>query len=156
MRKFEKNIDNRKLLVGRLSELTRLESRYTFVPRCAYVVGSFTVEKDGTLTVEDGADEQVLSTLISEGMIGAELEIAAPAWPAEALEAPARVTARSTATVDKRMLLHINSMAKLIFLLRVPFFIVYPFLFIALYPNPRTDSMENSSQPSNRLRRRPT
>lgn len=100
MRKYEKSIDNRKLLVGRLSELTGLESRYTFVPRCAYVVGSFTVEKDGTLTVEDGADEQVLSTLISEGMIGAELEIAAPARPAEALEAPAQVAARNTAAVE--------------------------------------------------------
>ena len=73
MRKFEKNIDDRKLLVARLKELTGLESSYTFVPRCAYVIGSFTVEKDGSLTVEEGADEQVLDTLIAEGMIGSEI-----------------------------------------------------------------------------------
>ena len=73
MRKFEKNIDDRKLLVARLKELTGLESSYTFVPRCAYVIGNFTVEKDGSLTVEDGADEQVLDTLIEEGMIGNEI-----------------------------------------------------------------------------------
>lgn len=73
MRKFEKTIDDRKLLVARLKELTELESRYTFVPRCAYIIGSFTVEKDGSLTVEDGADEQVLNTLIAENMIGSEI-----------------------------------------------------------------------------------
>jgi hypothetical protein len=73
MRKFEKKIDDRKPLVARLKELTGLESTYTFVPRCAYVVGSFTVEKDGSLTVEEGADEQVLDTLIAEGMIGSEI-----------------------------------------------------------------------------------
>ena len=66
MRKFEKNIEDRKQLVARLKELTGLESRYTFVPRCAYLVGSFTVEKDGSLTVEEGADEQVLDTLIAD------------------------------------------------------------------------------------------
>jgi hypothetical protein len=73
MRKFEKKIDDRKLLVARLKELTGLESTYTFVPRCAYVVGSFMVEKDGSLTVEEGVDEQVLDTLIAEGMIGSEI-----------------------------------------------------------------------------------
>lgn len=75
MRKFEKNIEDRKQLVARLKELTGLESRYTFVPRCAYVIGSFTVEKDGSLTVEDGADEQVLETLIAEAMIGSEIRL---------------------------------------------------------------------------------
>ena len=75
MRKFEKNIEDRKQLVARLKELTGLESRYTFVPRCAYVIGSFTVEKDGSLTVEDGADEQVLDTLIEEAMVGSEIRL---------------------------------------------------------------------------------
>ena len=84
MRKFEKKIDDRKLLVARLKELTGLESTYTFVPRCAYVVGSFTVEKDGSLTVEEGVDEQVLDTLIAEGMIGSEIgQEAAGEQPAE-------------------------------------------------------------------------
>ena len=45
MKKFEKNIDDRKVLVARLSELTGLDARYTRVPRCAYEVGSFTVER---------------------------------------------------------------------------------------------------------------
>ena len=57
MKKFEKNIDNRKVLVARISELTGLDAHYTFVPRCAYEIGAFTVEKDGRLTVEEGADE---------------------------------------------------------------------------------------------------
>ena len=43
MKKFEKRIDNRKFLVARLSELTGLNARYTFVPRCAYEIGAFVV-----------------------------------------------------------------------------------------------------------------
>ena len=81
MKKFEKNIDDRKVLVARLSQLTGLDARYTFVPRCAYVIGTFTVEKDGRLTVEDGADESILETLKVEEMIGAELEASAPVLP---------------------------------------------------------------------------
>ena len=74
MKKFEKNIDDRKVLVARISQLTGQESHYTRVPRCAYEIGAFTVEKDGSLTVEEGADETVLQTLISENMIGACIE----------------------------------------------------------------------------------
>ena len=74
MKKFEKNIDNRKVLVARISELTGLDARYTFVPRCAYEIGAFTVEKDGRLTVEEGADENILQTLIYENMIGECIE----------------------------------------------------------------------------------
>ena len=83
MKKYAKNIDDRKLLVARLSELTGLNSRYTFVPRCAYEVGAFTVEKDGSLTVEEGADESILQTLISENMIGACIEETHPVSPAQ-------------------------------------------------------------------------
>lgn len=84
MKKFEKNIDNRKVLVARISELTGTEARYTFVPRCAYEIGAFTVEKDGCLSVAEGADESVIQTLISEGMIGACIEGTHPENPAEA------------------------------------------------------------------------
>ena len=74
MKKFEKNIDDRKVLVTRLSELTGLSAVYTRMPRCAYEIGTFTVEKDGSLTVEDGAVESILETLSSEGLIGACIE----------------------------------------------------------------------------------
>ena len=75
MKKFEKRIDNRKFLVARLSELTGLNARYTFVPRCAYEIGAFVVEKDGSLTVGDEADERILEILISENMIGEERHV---------------------------------------------------------------------------------
>ena len=81
MKKYAKNIDDRKVLVARLSELTGLDSRYTFVPRCAYVIGAFTVEKDGCLTVENGADEGILETLKAEGLIGSEMEAPASVFP---------------------------------------------------------------------------
>ena len=74
MMRFEKNIDDRKVLVARLSALTGLEAHYTRIPRCAFEIGPFTVEKDGKLTVEEGADNGILETLVSEGLIGACVE----------------------------------------------------------------------------------
>ncbi|MCD8110241.1 MAG: hypothetical protein LUE14_09105 [Clostridiales bacterium] len=80
MMRFEKNIGNRKVLVRRLEELTGERSVYTLMPRCAYEIGAYTVEKDGTLTVEEGgADLDILNTLLEEGLIVGEL-------PEEAVE----------------------------------------------------------------------
>ena len=89
MKKFEKRIDNRKLLVARLSELTGLNARYTFVPRCAYEIGAFVVEKDGSLTVGDEADERILEILISENMIGEERHVEEPSRTKKAKKASA-------------------------------------------------------------------
>lgn len=74
MKTYEKNIENRKELVSKLEELTGLEAHYTFVPRCAYEIGAFTVEKDGSLTVAEDADESILETLIADGMVKAAEE----------------------------------------------------------------------------------
>lgn len=103
MKKFEKNIDDRKVLVARLSELTGLNSRYTFVPRCAYEVGPFTVEKDGRLTVEEGADEGILETLTSENLIGACIEETHPvsAMPvSQPTNTPAQINQPDLGTED--------------------------------------------------------
>ena len=74
MKKYEKAVENRKVLVARLTELTGAEAVYTRVPRCAYEVGRFTVERDGSLTVEDEADETIIATLTAEGLIGEAIE----------------------------------------------------------------------------------
>ena len=74
MKTYEKNIENRKELVSRLEELTGQKAHYTFVPRCAYEIGAFTVEKDGSLTVAEDADESILDTLMADGMIKAAEE----------------------------------------------------------------------------------
>lgn len=73
MKTYAKSIEDRKALVGRLKELTGQDSIYTRVPRCAYIVGDFVVEKDGTMTADEGADETVIQTLQQEEMIGAEI-----------------------------------------------------------------------------------
>lgn len=70
MKSYAQKIPNRKELVKRLEELTRKKARYTFVPRCAFEVGEFTVEKDGTLTTTNDADELIIGILTKEGMIG--------------------------------------------------------------------------------------
>lgn len=69
MKKYALNIDDRKVLVSRLMELTGLHSQYTFMPRCAYIVGEFTVEKEGTLVIEENAAPEIIRTLLDEGII---------------------------------------------------------------------------------------
>lgn len=69
MKKYALNVDDRKELVGRLMELTGLSSQYTYMPQCAYIVGNYTVEKEGTLVTDETADQQVIETLLNEGII---------------------------------------------------------------------------------------
>lgn len=61
--------ENRKEAAKRLSQITGEKSRYTKVPRCAYEVGPYTIEKDGSITVEDGADFTPLTSLVEEGLV---------------------------------------------------------------------------------------
>ena len=62
-------VRDRKDLVRRLEELTGLTANYTYVPRCAYEIGAFTVERDCSLTVGENADENIINTLLAEEMI---------------------------------------------------------------------------------------
>ena len=62
-------VRDRKVLVKRLEELTGIKANYTYVPRCAYEIGAFTVERDCSLTVGEDADESIIETLLAEEMI---------------------------------------------------------------------------------------
>lgn len=61
--------DNRKAVAARLAEITGAEARYTRVPRCAYEVDPYIIEKDGSITTAEGADLQPLKILAAEGLI---------------------------------------------------------------------------------------
>ena len=61
--------DNRKEAAARLAEITGAESRYTRVPRCAYEVGPYTIEKDGSITIAEDADLAPLQALADEGLV---------------------------------------------------------------------------------------
>ena len=57
IRRFSKSIDNRKDLAKKIASITGIASHYAGMPSMAYQIGSFVVEKDGTLGVtmtEDG------------------------------------------------------------------------------------------------------
>jgi len=70
MMRFELNITDRKELVKGLGELTGTAPHYTRMPRCAYEIGDYTVERDGSLIVEeDAADLGILAALKNEGLI---------------------------------------------------------------------------------------
>ena len=74
MNKHTVLVPERKILVRRIAALTGLVPVYTRMPRYAYVIGSFAVEKDGTLVVGDEADISVIGTLVQEGMIAPTTE----------------------------------------------------------------------------------
>ncbi len=76
--------ENRKAAAERLAEITGAESHYTRVPRCAYEVGLYTIEKDGSITVAEGTDLQPLHTLVKEGLVE-PFEAVAPETPPEEL-----------------------------------------------------------------------
>ena len=64
-----KMMENRKELVKRLSQLAGIKAEYTKMPRCAFLVGDYAVERGGMLTVPDDADMEPIETLLTEGMI---------------------------------------------------------------------------------------
>ena len=67
--KYEKAIENRKELVKRLEALIGKKAVYTRMPRCAYEIGEFTVERDGTLVTSEVANKEAIKVLIEEGLI---------------------------------------------------------------------------------------
>ena len=76
IRRFTKNIENRKDLVKKISSITGIASRYTGMPKASYEIGNFVVEKDGTLAVkmtEDGNEGAVILALKADSMIGEEI-----------------------------------------------------------------------------------
>ena len=69
MKTYMKMMENRKELVKRLSQLAGIKAEYTKMPRCAFLVGDYAVERGGMLTVPDDADMEPIETLLTEGMI---------------------------------------------------------------------------------------
>ncbi len=66
--KIEFNLtgNDRKNLVRAISEITGCPAEYQFMPTCAYIIGSHTVTKDGTLIISDDADEKEVQNLLTE------------------------------------------------------------------------------------------
>ena len=84
--------DNRKAVAARLAEITGAEARYTRVPRCAYEVGAYIIEKDGSITTAEGADLQPLKILADEGLIEPfEMPTEEPAAEEEAISLTAEI-----------------------------------------------------------------
>ena len=61
--------DNRKAAAQRLAEIIGGTPRYTRAPRFAYEVGPYFIEKDGTVTVSEGAGTEPLMALAEEGLL---------------------------------------------------------------------------------------
>jgi len=58
--------EERKNLVRAVSEIIGKPAEYQYMPTCAYIIGSHTVTKDGTLIIGDDADEKEIQHLLAE------------------------------------------------------------------------------------------
>lgn len=56
--------NDRKELVKNISEIIGVPAQYQFMPTCAYIIGSHTVTKDGTLIIGENADEKEIEHLL--------------------------------------------------------------------------------------------
>lgn len=91
-----KILGERKAAAARLAELTGERAVYTKMPRCAYEVGSFAIERDGSVTVLESTDFAPLRTLAQEGLLegweepGEEMAETTEEAVTEALDAPTK------------------------------------------------------------------
>lgn len=73
METYIKTMENRKELVKRIEQLTGERAVYTRMPECAFIIGSFKVERYGTIVIleeeQDGDAQEIISKLLDEGMI---------------------------------------------------------------------------------------
>ena len=70
MLRFNKNVEERKTIAHRLGELTGIQPFYTRTPLYTYEVGPYVIDRGGDLLVDENqADPEVLTALMSEGLI---------------------------------------------------------------------------------------
>jgi hypothetical protein len=60
------NCTNRKPLVQAISDIIGAPAEYQFMPTCAYIIGDYTVTKEGNLEINDRADSKEVEHLIDE------------------------------------------------------------------------------------------
>ena len=66
--KFNVTGTDRKRLAAAISGFTGAKAEYQFMPTCAYVIGNFTLSKEGTLSCEDSTDvTALLEKLTADG-----------------------------------------------------------------------------------------
>ena len=85
----------RKRLVGAISKITGVKSKYLGMPSMAYEIGDITVDKEGILICEDDTEaERIAHTLIADGFTAAENQEPATeeAAPTEEVDAPDSLT----------------------------------------------------------------
>lgn len=70
MLKFNKNVEERKTIAHRIGELIGIQPFYTRAPLYTYEVGPYVIDREGNLLVDENqADPEILTTLMSEGLI---------------------------------------------------------------------------------------
>ena len=72
--KFNVTGTDRKRLAAAISEFTGEKAEYQFMPTCAYVIGNFTLSKEGTLSCEDSTDVTALLEKLTADGFTAEYE----------------------------------------------------------------------------------
>jgi len=116
-----KILGERKAAAARLAELIGERAVYTKMPRCAYEVGPFAIERDGAVTASESADLAKLRTLAQEGLLEgweepSEETVETTAEPAtEAQDEPAEDAAPDALTISLPLTGHTaNSLRNLV------------------------------------------
>jgi hypothetical protein len=60
------NCTDRKPLVQAISEIIGVTAEYQFMPTCAYIIGNYTVTKEGDLEISENADSKEIEHLMEE------------------------------------------------------------------------------------------
>lgn len=93
--KFNVAGERRKEMVGVISNIIGMHPVYMRMPTCNYVIGNFTVTKEGTLVYDD-SNESGLAEKVLEGLAQAGFEFEQPA--AETADTAQETEATNTAT----------------------------------------------------------
>ena len=65
---------DRKQLAAAISEFTQCRAEYQYMPTCAYVIGAYTLTKEGTLICEESEVPTSLLSHLEESGFTAEIE----------------------------------------------------------------------------------
>lgn len=81
-------VGDRKAAAKRMEVMTGERPVYTRVPRCAYILNGIAIEKDGTVTTEEGADMDLVQDLVDDGVFEKVEDEEPTSTPAEDEETP--------------------------------------------------------------------
>ena len=116
--------EDRKRLVAAISDILGVKPRYTGVPKCAFVIGFASVDREGSVTFDDAADhaavEDLVTRLVEKGFTrttsSQEKDAATAAAPTPLEKGAEKEVAGTTISVPRALFtdLSLNNLRKMV------------------------------------------